>query len=521
MPQTFGKTTDKFVLIGLVTCYSLIVLSCLLHFPFWFDEVFTAYLSSVSFSSLLELLKDRISTPLYYVIVGRFLDFQETLGGTEELWARLPSFVAGVIGLLLFYATVRPRINKRFALVAALLLAVSSAYVRFGFEARFYEIIIVVSIASQYSLDRFLVDRQLKWLSIWTLASTVNVYLHYFTVVYIIGQGIYSIWQLHAEREHRSLPETRLMYRYVAAGSLSILILTIPLAIFASHQPSLWNLNPLDQWLHGRWKTLLGIAGTFGGYTVFGLGTWIVAAIGFFKPPDNWPTSYRRLSIVLFAVSLGTLIAWTPTLNPQYFLFGLPFFQLALLAGLLRIYLWSQQFGKTKSAAIVGLAVALAVGPSVVDISRLLAGLDRIHWKHDQRHFSIAYRDILENDPVILLADEDYRPETEDVTLLYYLDKTKPPMRYFDRDATAYPYFNICEIDSLGELVGSPILALVRVDMRKKDPPIAGWLPFGSHLAVKSWNGDQTATMDAVEGILREVRSLRGRECEDNASSGN
>jgi 4-amino-4-deoxy-L-arabinose transferase-like glycosyltransferase len=87
----------------------------------WYDEGVTAQVAAQGLTELTRWTADDIQPPLYYYVVAGW----NRLAGRSEWALRFPSALFGVLTVPLFYALGRRLFDRRAALLAALLAALS------------------------------------------------------------------------------------------------------------------------------------------------------------------------------------------------------------------------------------------------------------------------------------------------------------------------------------------------------------------------------------------------------------
>ncbi|MCC6698595.1 MAG: glycosyltransferase family 39 protein [Candidatus Hydrogenedentes bacterium] len=140
---------------------ALFVLSLVLRLykldaSFWNDEVLMQKGASLP---LMEIISHRFNF-LYYLLAHICLNWAD-----NEVMLRLPSVVAGVLGVLALYGLTRQIVGARngiaVPLLASVLLSISAYHLERSQEARFYALVILASILMTWTLWRALESR--KW----------------------------------------------------------------------------------------------------------------------------------------------------------------------------------------------------------------------------------------------------------------------------------------------------------------------------------------------------------------------
>ena len=157
----------------------------------WVDEIFTAVFASPD-KSLAEVMQRSLpvpwpSPPLWFFITHFFMK----LFGVGDFIVRLPSVVAGVLGILAMYKVGEALFDRTVGLTSAFLLTVSPCHVYFSREARFYAAIILFSLLTIYFLHWGTNSNEKKWWIGFTLATLINVYIHLTAFFVLAAEVVY------------------------------------------------------------------------------------------------------------------------------------------------------------------------------------------------------------------------------------------------------------------------------------------------------------------------------------------
>ena len=117
---------------------------------FWIDEIYTINHATAHFSSL-ELILDHIPPAKNWVPLSVILTAQAlNVLGVNEWSARLTSALIGMLTIPILYVPIKKIFDRQVALIAMLLLAVSSWHIFWSQNARFYTALMLI-----YSLALF------------------------------------------------------------------------------------------------------------------------------------------------------------------------------------------------------------------------------------------------------------------------------------------------------------------------------------------------------------------------------
>jgi len=169
--------------------YFLLLLSAGLRFwklntDLWFDEVIElVYSVRASFAGILFHFPGYIPH-IFYDLTAKF---STLVFGESPAALRLPAVLFGILGVWAIYSLARLLVGSSEALIAALLLAVSSHHVNFSQNARGYTMQVFFTAVATGSLLRAAAGNgRLAWAT-YSAASILNLYAQAFSIFVFIG----------------------------------------------------------------------------------------------------------------------------------------------------------------------------------------------------------------------------------------------------------------------------------------------------------------------------------------------
>lgn len=139
------KITPILIIIALALALRLSPLGTV---PFSYDEIFSASMAGLPLDKLGEAVIADVHPPIYYLILSVA---SKTLGDTETV-LRLPALALSLISVWLTYKLAwRLTKNKQVGLIAALVIAVLPAHIRYSVEARGYMLLLVLVQSALYA----------------------------------------------------------------------------------------------------------------------------------------------------------------------------------------------------------------------------------------------------------------------------------------------------------------------------------------------------------------------------------
>jgi tetratricopeptide (TPR) repeat protein len=175
----------------------------------WMDEIFTAVFAAPD-KTLAEVAAGPLHSPLptpplWFWITHLFM----WLFGSSDVVTRLPSVIAGSLGVLAIYKVGATLFDRDVGLVSALLLTLSPVHLYYSREARFYAALVLFSLLTFYYLHQAITTAEEKWWLGFALATLVNLYIHLAAFFVLAAEIVYVGLSLahHFHTTHRKLPE--------------------------------------------------------------------------------------------------------------------------------------------------------------------------------------------------------------------------------------------------------------------------------------------------------------------------
>ena len=163
----------------------------------WFDESIEYWMAQRPLSELyLEVSNATHDPPLYSYLLHGW-----QLLGIQEFWLRLPALYASMLGIAGTAVLATRAFNRRTGLVAALLLMLAAADIRYAQEAGQYAL--MICLVAWNLLFLYLACRQdgrWRWWLLWGATAVLSVYTHYGTALVILASSMMALLQLAYRR---------------------------------------------------------------------------------------------------------------------------------------------------------------------------------------------------------------------------------------------------------------------------------------------------------------------------------
>jgi uncharacterized membrane protein len=150
----------------------------------WFDEGYTAWMTSHSPREIIRLIRADTAPPLYYLLLHGWT----VLFGRSEIALRSLSTVSSILTLFIAIGLAR-RILRNPAAVAAATWLMSLSYLQIWFarEARAYALMGLLGVVAFDCLLRHLASRHRRWLIPLPLLIAAAMYTHNMMAPYVLG----------------------------------------------------------------------------------------------------------------------------------------------------------------------------------------------------------------------------------------------------------------------------------------------------------------------------------------------
>jgi 4-amino-4-deoxy-L-arabinose transferase-like glycosyltransferase len=171
---------------------------------FWADEIFTALFASPG-NDVSTVVAESLATPLPTPPLGFLIShaFASAFGDSEFVF-RLPSVIAGTLGVIMIYKVGQLLFSRRVGLIAAILLTISPYHLLVAREGRFYAAIVLFALLSLYCLQKGMDTGKRRWWAGFVIAALINNYIHLTAFLVLAVELTYAaailLWQLWSTR---------------------------------------------------------------------------------------------------------------------------------------------------------------------------------------------------------------------------------------------------------------------------------------------------------------------------------
>lgn len=188
---------DWTVIIVAIILFTLATLPNVLQASAYFDEGYSAYLANQDLWTMVKYTALDVHPPLYYAV----LHFWAQVFGGSPAELRLLSVVFGWIAIVFGFLIVRRSFGYRTAWLAALLMALSPLFIRYGASMRMYTMALAIGLAATYVLLIAMTSKKRWPWVIYAILVALGMWTNYFTALIWIA---HFIWLVYEDRKKRT-----------------------------------------------------------------------------------------------------------------------------------------------------------------------------------------------------------------------------------------------------------------------------------------------------------------------------
>lgn len=152
----------------------------ILNRDFWYDEAFTGIAVKENFWEMIQITINDVHPPLYYILLKIFSYF----GDYSVFSIRFFSVILGILGIWSVYLFTKELFNKKAALFAGLITAISPFAIQYSQEGRMYAMLSFFSLVGTYFFFRGLRTQNKKYFIFWGIFLGLSALTHYMGFIY-------------------------------------------------------------------------------------------------------------------------------------------------------------------------------------------------------------------------------------------------------------------------------------------------------------------------------------------------
>ncbi len=152
----------------------------ILNRDFWYDEAFTGVTVKANFWEMIRITINDVHPPLYYILLKMFSYF----GDYSVFSVRFFSVILGILGIWAVYLFTKELFNKKAALFASLITAISPFAIQYSQEGRMYTMLSFFALMGAYFFFRGLRTQKKKYFIFWGIFLGLSALTHYLGFIY-------------------------------------------------------------------------------------------------------------------------------------------------------------------------------------------------------------------------------------------------------------------------------------------------------------------------------------------------
>lgn len=358
LPDPSPKGSERsFFTSEILPLSAIIVLAALLRVFYltskslWMDEGFSIFLGQTSTANFIHTIRgSELNMVFYYELLRGWMHF-----GSSEFFIRMLSVIPSVATVPVVYFLGRRLLERRSALVAALLAALHPAHIAYAQEARGYALaMFLIALSSLFFLRLLEQPGRRNWTA-YVLFTTLAIYTHIFAGLVVLAQwAAYFIFS-----------KPTLSRNTILKAALALAVCLAPMTIFV-----LTMRSAVANWIERpTWHDvvevfrLLTLPKYWMVFYFFLWGTAVWSALRKRRRSEEvWAYQFLFAWLFVPVILTVTVSLYRPLLVPRFLLISVPAALLVAAAGLSLLKPWFQ--------ALVLAAVVLASFHSVLSYYR-------------------------------------------------------------------------------------------------------------------------------------------------------
>ena len=203
MQKLFGKLSTFFssrrggvvALIIAISSFLGLTLTRLTGSSIWFDESFSSYLMRFDWAGITHYTALDVHPPFYYYCFKLWTN----LFGNTPVTIRLLSVVLGVVAIILAFRLAGRLFGRQIASLAAILLAISPLFVRYGIEARMYMLVAVIGLLGIMAYLRAETSSKRCRYLLYGFIIALGMWTHYLMITVWLSVWVYRYLRLRRQ----------------------------------------------------------------------------------------------------------------------------------------------------------------------------------------------------------------------------------------------------------------------------------------------------------------------------------
>ncbi len=290
------KYKKKYLIYIILFIASILRLFNISKRDFWYDEAFTAVLIKENFADMMNMIINDVHPPLYYIFVNFFASFFDY----SVFSIRLYSAIFGVLGIWIVYIFTKELFNKKAALYASLITAISPFAIQYSQEARMYTMFGFLIVVASYFFIKGIKNDKVVYYIFWGLFLGLASLTHYMGIMFFPIYLLIAILQRLTQNNRFNIKLLLINFKQLIIGyGIAIVIFSPWIKFFYSH------LNFQDGLL---WIEPVSFGDIFINIKIFIFGSK-PGSLGI-PPPNEFYWISEFSVVLLLTILLSSIITW-------------------------------------------------------------------------------------------------------------------------------------------------------------------------------------------------------------------
>lgn len=170
---------------------------------FWLDETTAVRQAQWSIPEMLRRMSDNVHPPLFHTLLHYWIRSV----GSSEVAVRCFALAWGILAIGLTFWAAAAIYDRRTALLASAIVAISPFFIWYSQEARMYTMMLCFSLLALGSMWKAMETGRTRWWILYALSIAAGIMTQYFFGFLVIAQGLYFLFG-HVRSRVRSLRDS-------------------------------------------------------------------------------------------------------------------------------------------------------------------------------------------------------------------------------------------------------------------------------------------------------------------------
>jgi len=217
-PQQWRQWPDRYYII-IIFCIAFLLRLPNLTESLWYDETWYTFIF-LNAENIKAVLFNDVHPPLYPLLMRGWIE----IFGDSELSIRIPPLIFGMISLGVTFILFRNCFNRKIALLATFMMALSPVHIWYSQDAKNNMLLLMLTVLAAWSLERAWTQKRLRFWFLFTIAAILSLYTNIFALWIISALFAWLFLQSFRNREQIGFKAVLLSGIFVALAYLPFII---------------------------------------------------------------------------------------------------------------------------------------------------------------------------------------------------------------------------------------------------------------------------------------------------------